>query len=259
MDDYDFSKDLICIKNRTIPKESLRFFQFKECERITVTITNNPDVWCNDLCIAERLFSHLIVLPAYSSSEHHQTMMDTVKTILKERLKYPNIKENPEQLELAKIWVRPTNIHMGPNISTFANPVENPMYAALAPLFAELNIKPVIHYLKIEVPNGFERSIIYTVLDNGFRPSLLLVKWLHDIDDDNATAQCNGHLQNAGYRLISLQNGYALYYFIDQCLYDSCSYKSVGLKNPMITSIIDSVNDTIFTNQSTKTDNHIIK
>ena len=243
--EYDFSKELLCVKNRILPKEPLQFFQNQVGDRVAITITNDPRIWQDDICIAERLFSHVIVLPAHSSSEHHSTTMNTVKQVLKDRLKYPNIKENPELLEIAKTWVLPNKLHIGPNVSTFTNPVENPVYAALAPLFGDLQLDPAIHYLKIEVPNGFERNLIYTVLDSGFRPSLLLVKWLNDIDEDNATAQCNGHLQNIGYRLISLQNGYALYYFTDQCLYDTCSFKSIGLKNPMFESILDSATEAV--------------
>jgi hypothetical protein len=247
--DHDITRDLICIKDRILPKEPLKFFQYQDSERVAITITNNPGVWREDLCIAERLFSHLIVLPAFSSSDHHMSNMEIVKRVLKERLNYPNIKENPDLLDIAKTWILPTKLHMGPNISAFTNPIETPMYAALAPLFAEINIAPIVHYLKIEVPNGFERNLIYTILDNGFRPSLLLVKWLKDIDDDTSTAHCNGHLQNTGYRLISLQNNYALYYFTDQCLYDSCSFKTNGLNNPMLTSILESVNDAVSKNQ----------
>jgi hypothetical protein len=253
--DFDFTRDLICIKDRILPKEALKFFQYQNSERVAITITNDPNVWREDLCIAERLFSHLIVLPAFSSNDIHISNMEIVKRVLKERLQYPNIKENPDLLDIAKIWVLPTKLHRGPNISAFSNPIENPMYAALAPIFAEINTDPVIHYLKIEVPNGFERNLIYTVLDSGFRPSLLLVKWLKDIDDDVATAHCNGHLQNTGYRLISLQNKYALYYFTDQTLYDSCSFKTIGLNNPIFSSILDSVNDSIRVKQEQQDNN----
>jgi hypothetical protein len=248
--EYDFSNDLICIKNRILPKEALKFFQYQQDTRICLTIASDPNVWRDDLCIAERLFSDLVIIPAYGELETHKAMYDKMKVILKERLKYPNVKENPEDLEVAKTWVLPAKLHMGPSITTFYYPVENPVQKALAPIFSQLNVDPKIHYLKIEVANGFERNIIYTILDNGFRPSLFLIKWSNDIDEDNATAYCAGHLQSVGYSLISLQNGYALYFYSDQSLYDICSFKTVGVKNPILQSILESVKESIQTNDT---------
>ena len=239
----DLSTDLIFVKNRFLPKNALQFFNYKDESRICITIANDPSVWRDDLCIAERLFSDMIIIPAHGDIEIHMTAYNKVKTILKERLKYPNIKENPEDLEVAKTWVLPTKLHMGPNISTFYAPVENPVQKALTPIFAQIQIEPKIHYLKIEVTNGFERNLVYTLLDSGFRPGLFLIKWSKDIDEDIATAYCAGHLQSVGYNLISLENGYALYFYSDQPLYDICSFKTIGLKNPILQSIIDSVTE----------------
>jgi hypothetical protein len=241
--DYDISKDLMCVKNRILPKDVTRFFQYGNETRVCVSIASDPSVWRDDLCIAERLFSDMIIIPAHGDIETHTTAYNKVKTILKERLKYPNIKENPEDLEVAKTWVLPTKLHMGPNISTFYAPLENPVQKAFAPIFSQLQMEPKIHYLKVEVANGFERSLMYTLLDSGFRPGLLLIKWSKDIDEDTATAYCAGHLQSAGYSLISLQNGYALYFYSDQPLYDICSFKTIGLKNPILQSILGSMSE----------------
>jgi hypothetical protein len=241
--DYDISKDTICVKDRILPKDPLKFYNYNQETRVTVTITNDPAVWREDLCIGERLFSDLIIIPAHTSMEQHMTEFDLVKKVLKERLKYPDIKENKKLLEVAKTWILPTKIHMGPSTTTFFSPVENPVQIALAPLFSSLKIEPKIHYLKIEVPNGFERTLLYTILDNGFRPSLILVKWSNDLDDHILTAQCAGHIQNVGYNLVSLEKEYALYMFSDSSLYDVCSFKSVGLKNPIFTSLFESFSE----------------
>jgi hypothetical protein len=243
--EYDISKDLVCVKNRILPKDILKFFNHDQTTRITVTITNNPTVWCDDLCIGERLFSDLIIIPAHGSMEEHSAKFELVKKVLKERLKYPNVKENKELLDIAKTWILPTKIHMGPSVSTFFSPVENPVQVALTPIFSSLGVESKIHYLKIEVSNGFERTLIFSILDSGFRPSLVLIKWSHDIDDHVATAHCAGHLQNTGYNLISLQNGYALYMFCDSTLYDICSFKSIGLKNPIFTSLLESFKESV--------------
>jgi len=241
--DSDISNELICVKNRILPKEPANFFQNEKERRLCITIASDPAVWRDDLCIAERLFSDIIIIPAHGDMETHTSVFNKVKTILKERLKYPNIKENSDDIEIAKTWVLHSKLHMGPTISTFYAPFENSVQKALAPIFSQLEVEPKVHYLKIEVSNSFERNIIYTILDNGFRPSLLLIKWSKDIDEDNATAYCAGHLQNVGYSLISLQNGYGLYLYTEQTIYDICSFKSVGLKNPILESIFQSLNE----------------
>jgi hypothetical protein len=84
---------------------------------------------------------------------------------------------------------------------------------------------------------------LYKFLDNGFRPSIILVKWSHDLDDHIPTAHCAGHLMNSGYALASLENGYSLYVFTDQVLYDITSMKTLGLKNPIMESILQSVSE----------------
>lgn len=249
--EYDIEKDIIHVKNRILPKEPLKFYKNNDEEtRIAITITNDPAIWKEDLCIGERLFSNLIIIPAHGSMEQHLTEYDTVKKVLKERLKYPNIKENKDLLEVAKTWILPTKLYMGPSTTTFFTPIENPVQVALAPVFSALKVDPKIHYLKIEVPNGFERTLLYTILDNGFRPSLLLVKWSHDIDDHTLTAQCAGHIQNVGYNLVSLHKEYALYMFSDSSLYDICSFKTIGLKNPIFTSLFDSFKESVQLPQS---------
>ena len=88
--------------------------------------------------------------------------------------------------------------------------------------------------------DGVERQFIYKFLDSGFRPSIILVKWSNDLDEHYATAHCGGHLVNSGYSLLSLENGYALYIFSEQTLYDICSMKTIGMQNPIMASIVQS-------------------
>ena len=97
--------------------------------------------------------------------------------------------------------------------------------------------------LKIELPNGKERKLLYTFMDNGFRPNLVLVKWSNDLDDHIPTAQCAGHVINCGYSLVALENGYALYMTIGESLYDLCSMKELGHRNVILETILNSVSE----------------
>jgi hypothetical protein len=48
---------------------------------------------------------------------------------------------------------------------------------------------------------------------------------------------------NTGYRYVSNENGYSLYYFKDDSLYDICSMKDISLDNPIFNAILQSVNE----------------
>lgn len=79
------------------------------------------------------------------------------------------------------------------------------------------------------------RMIIYELLDAGFRPGILLVKF-NDSPDTNTSSQLvAGHLQNCGYSLMGVHEDKYLYYFTDNCLYDYCSWTEVSIENPIIT------------------------
>jgi hypothetical protein len=112
----------------------------------------------------------------------------------------------------------------------------------LTPFFEKVNAEKIISYLKIEVDDGMERALVYSILDAGFRPGLFCVKWAHDVDEHIHTAHCVGHMINCGYRLIKFENGYSLYYFTDDNLYDTCSVKDYTLYNPFIKNISDVLN-----------------
>jgi hypothetical protein len=236
----DFEKDFIQVKGRPIPKEPLQFFQYKANTRIFVSITDDPKVWQEDLIICERFFADMIICPV-GSEDDHSSALTVTQDILKQRMKYPGVKENPLYETIAKTWVLPNKLLMGPSATEFLSPLEDAASRALTPLFEKLKVEPLVHLLKLETGRGFERKLLYSFLDSGFRPSLIMVKWSHDADDHIPTAYCAGHLLNSGYSLVQDVNGYSLYFFRDQPLYDICSLKTVALENPMMTELMTSV------------------
>lgn len=238
----DFTKLVTTINNRLLPKESMQFFQYQTTGRLTVTITDDCSVWKKDLVIGERLFSDVVVCPFQDTNGTFAPEIDRVKDILKQRTKYPGVKEDPELLAIAKTWIVPSKLTLGPDASQFLSTNETSMQDSLAPVFTQLQLPNTnVHFLKIEVANGAERQFVYKFLDCGFRPGLVLIKWSYDLDEHIPTANCAGHLLNSGYSLIGLNDTYALYYFTEQVLYDLCSVKTVGYQNPFMKSILESI------------------
>jgi hypothetical protein len=250
-------------------KEPFSFFQSSKV-RVFLTIANSPTVWQNDLSLSEKMMADTVVCPYTNSMEEHSSAIDLTKAVLKERMKYPNVKETPSLEKIAKTWIMPGKLHLGPNAKQFLDEDEMSVYKHLEPFFTTLNTPPSIQLLKIEVSDGQERQLLYKVLDSTFRPSLLLVKWSYDLDDHIPTANCAGHLLNSGYSLFGLSNSYALYVFTEQTLYDLCSMKTISNRNPFLEAILESCasvsspvdpnTDTVTTTDSTESNSsHVTK
>ena len=242
----EIQNQIHCVRGRPLPKEPLNFYQFKQGNRLFLNLTDSPAVWKDDLVIGERLFADTVMCVPDSVKQENTDELTRVQDILKQRMKYPGAREDPAIEAIAKTWVLPNKLHIGPSVEQLLAPSENSVRSGLEELLVKLNIQDsVVHFLKIELSNGLERQVLYKFLDNGFRPSLVLVKWGNDLDDHIPTAHCAGHLMNSGYALIALENGYGLYLFLDHPLYDTCSMKTVALENPFIDSLTESVLDAV--------------
>lgn len=232
------------INGRPIPKEPLSFFQYNQGSRYFVTVAETPAVWRDDLVLGERFFSEMIICPFSDLSNEHANELNMVKDVLKQRMKYPGVKEDPALEAIAKTWILPTKVTLGPNAESFLTSSESSVKDSFESVFKTLNNESsMIHILKLELSDGKERSVLYKFLDNGFRPSLILVKWSHDLDDHIATAHCGGHLLNSGYSLVAIEGEYTLYVFSEQVLYDITSMKTISHKNPMMESLLSSVSE----------------
>lgn len=230
---------VVLVRGMPILKDALSFFQYKQTSRLFLTITDSIQTWQNDLILAERFFADMFVCPFQIDSSSQDQAIETTADILKQRMKYPGINEQSELLQIAKTWVLPSKLHKGPDAIRFLDSNEKAVNNALETVFAKQGQSEtqVIHILKIEVANGIERQFVYRFLDSGFRPSIILVKWTYDMDDHIATANCAGHLMNSGYSLFANENGYAMYVFTEQTLYDICSMKTVSVSNPFMAAI----------------------
>lgn len=239
------------VNGRLMPKDPLSFFQHMKTNRYFITFTNTPEVWRDDMIIAERCFADMIICPTFKNESFMNILQET-KDILKQRMKYPGVKENPVLEKIAKTWILPTKLYDGPPLSNILSGLtESVFYDTFVPFFDSIgNTEHKMHFVKIDLEDSIERKLVYTLLDSGFRPSLLHVKWSYDVDEHTPTAHCIGHLFNSGYSLIGVENGQYLYMFTEQGMYDITTMKTLGFQNPFLKSILESVSETLPNNIS---------
>lgn len=236
MEMENIENELCVVEGIPFIKDPLTFFSSTRNTRIMLSICNN-DSWKKDLSLCEKLLGSLLI------SCDVPTFLDELtihKDVLKQRLRYPNIHDNPQLLKTSKIWILPNKIH-----------------AILPPSEFELNPTKVLEtfsknveldtstlsFVKIEMDGGKERMILYKLLDTGYRPSLLCVKWSCDLDTDYSTANIAGHLTNCGYIHLKAVNGYSLYYYTCESLYDTVSWKETYNRNPIIQTLETEFNE----------------
>jgi len=98
-----------------------------------------------------------------------------------------------------------------------------------------------IDILKIDTANsapGLERGVLGAVLNAGYRPALILVRWSSMPDVELSTTLAAGHLQNSGYSLLGKVDNKFLYYFTDEDLYQLCSWEGIVATNPIVTEVV---------------------
>jgi hypothetical protein len=82
------------------------------------------------------------------------------------------------------------------------------------------------------------RMILYEMIDAGFRPGILMIRFAESPDEHVPTQLAAGHLQNCGYALMGIHEDKYLYYYIDDCVYDYCSWTEIGMQNPLMKEIL---------------------
>jgi hypothetical protein len=98
-----------------------------------------------------------------------------------------------------------------------------------------------IDILKIDMPHDLERGALSSIIDAGFRPGLILIKWNKMPDTDIPTSILAGHLHNCGYHLVMTESNKFVYYYTDNDLYMTCSWENTLYQNPIITEIINKI------------------
>ena len=99
-----------------------------------------------------------------------------------------------------------------------------------------------IDIVKIDVAQKLERGLLFSMLDAGFRPSAILVKWSESPDTDLPTRMAALHLHNAGYKLLGTKDNKFFYWFTDADVYGLCSFEvpiteNMDVGNPVVHAI----------------------
>jgi hypothetical protein len=102
--------------------------------------------------------------------------------------------------------------------------------------------QPHIDILKVD-SYPYEADILTSLLQIGFRPSLILVNWTESPETSLQTLLPAAHLQMIGYALIAVQGTKCLYYYTDVNYYETCSWNQVTekLENPFVVNIVKTV------------------
>jgi hypothetical protein len=216
------------LKTVTTPSGEIPFVKdlwgfFSSKGKKTVFFTVNPDEsFTLDLDICEGLGCPIRVL---TNKESIVARWDKVSTTLKNRAIAEEDKELTWLAGVDKRWILPRNLIIQQtqfSWSTLATEV-----AALPDQRVDL--------LKIEGKSEEERMFLYSLLDGGFRPGLMLIRWTEDPDAHVPAMMAAAHLQMSGYRLLETKGQWFLYMFDDVCVYESCSWRNSTVQNPVVT------------------------
>jgi hypothetical protein len=182
----------------------------------------NPDKsYRLDIEICESLGCPIRIL---TNKEEVEAKWEVVKNTLKNRKLAEEDKEKAWLQGMEKKWILPKNVLV--KRTDFAWNTLRDEVAALTENRCDL--------LKIEGVNDVERVILYSALDTGFRPGIVLIRYTEDPDANVPSMLVAGHLQMAGYKLLEVSNNWFLYVYNDMCLYDSCSWRNTKVQNPIV-------------------------
>ncbi len=98
-----------------------------------------------------------------------------------------------------------------------------------------------IDILKIDMSGGAERRTLYEILDAGFRPAIVMIRWGGAPDSHPGVRVAAGNLQNCGYALVKMEGAKSLYYYVDNDMYATCSWELEGSINPMVDAVVQQV------------------
>jgi hypothetical protein len=89
----------------------------------------------------------------------------------------------------------------------------------------------------------YESTVLNSLWQTGFRPSLLLINWTESPDSDVKSLLTAGQLQMIGYCLVAKEENRFLYYYTDVNYYESCSWETVAkrFENPFVSNLVKTV------------------
>ena len=202
------------------------FYSIKGVKTFFVSV-NPKNSFRLDLEICENLGCPIRI---FTDSDEIEEKWAVISKTLKAR-KIDDADKDKQWLEgIQKKWILPKNLV----VKKLAQNEWNSVFPEL-----KQTAESRVDILKVEAYDDNERMLLYSMLDNGFRPGILLVKYTVDPDANVPAMLTAGHLQMSGYRLMTTKNNWFLYLYTDICLYDSCSWRDDTVQNPLVKYIVE--------------------
>jgi len=218
------------------------FYSEKSTKTVFVSIGSSPSA-IPDLEILEQLGCPLFL---YDPKKENCSLWDEIKETLKTRKVTEDT--NPFVKEALKKWVLARNInsfhtHLGHYNGLIDNTPVTSFINAVTSACKQVGLSEEearIDFLKIDLKDQ-EPDLLHYCIQEGFRPSLILVRWSTSPDASHQTTIAAANLQMVGYKLLEkIENKY-LYYFMDNNYYESCSWEKTTVDNPLIDAIVESI------------------
>ena len=201
-----------------------------------------------DLEISESIGCPLHVVPL---DDAQRAKWSEVKNVLTERKRGENSSAFTEHVDSK--WILPKNLRAldslpwwekgTVDISGRVVPTEK-FDTMVTSICAGMKLKDAakrIDLLKVDTCSfapGLEVPLLNCLLADGYRPSILVVKWSAMPDVDLRTTITAGHLQNCGYALFSSLENKFLYYYTDENIYETCSWEKRTDINPIVDAVM---------------------
>jgi len=149
---------------------------------------------------------------------------ETIRNTLKNRKIAEEDKDKAWLRGLEKKWILPKNI-LVKNQPVEWNTLKNEV---------DSQTENRCDIFKVEGSNDSEHMVLYSMLESGYRPGVVLVRYTEDPDANVPSMLVAGHLQMSGYKLAEISNNWFLYLYTDLCAYESCSFRNTKTQNPIV-------------------------
>jgi hypothetical protein len=223
------------------------FFSEKGTKTVFISIGSGSSA-LPDLDLAETLGCQILKLDAPETSQKWEEV--------KELLKVRKVTETTSDFAkpASRKWVLPKNIHIESVMPGFYNgTIEDTTIQTKTRCWFDIvqeqckRIGLADDQLRLDIvkldSSPYESSILESLWQSGFRPSILLIHWVNSPDSNLSTLLTAGHLQMLGYALVAKEENRFLYYFTDVNYYETCTWETPAkrFENPLLKTLAQSM------------------
>jgi hypothetical protein len=216
------------------------FFSAKANKCVFISVGSSPSP-LPELDILEQIACSLYM---YEPVKEQAAIWEDLKSFFKTRKETSDLSSFAR--EAGKKWVLARNLNIiNAHIAHFNGSInDTTAIAALEAVSAAskqsgLNEEETrIDLLKIDLA-GSEADILHYILQEGFRPSMILVRWSARPDFSLQVTNAAANLQMIGYKLMQTIDNKYLYYFTDKNFFEICSWEDTNVDNPLIHTLMN--------------------